>query len=125
MPTVNCALNKEGNIFMTMKSAIEELYNVIEDRKKNPIEDSYTNYLFTKGLDKILKKVGEETTEVVIASKNGKKEEEVPELCDLIYHIVVLMVNQEVTLEEIEEELEKRRKKIKNKKPERRSIEKI
>lgn len=110
---------------MAIKSAIEELYRVIEDRKRNPIEDSYTNYLFTKGLDKILKKVGEESTEVIVASKNAKKNEEVPEICDLIYHMVVLMVNQGITLEEIEEELEKRRKKIKNKKPERRNIEEI
>ncbi|MBV4423949.1 phosphoribosyl-ATP diphosphatase [Clostridium tyrobutyricum] len=110
---------------MEIKGDIEELYNVIEDRKKNPVEDSYTNYLFTKGLDKILKKVGEESTEVVIASKNGNKEEEVPEICDLIYHVIVLMVNQGISLEEIEAELEKRRKKIKNKKPERKSIEKI
>ncbi|WP_446899405.1 phosphoribosyl-ATP diphosphatase [Clostridium sp. LBM24168] len=110
---------------MKIKSVIEELYKVIEDRKKNPVEDSYTNYLFAKGIDKILKKVGEESTEVIIASKNGKKDEEIPEICDLIYHMVVLMVNQGITLDEIEEELEKRRKKIKNKKPERRSIDKI
>lgn len=110
---------------MTIKSVIEELYRVVEDRRKNPMEGSYTNYLFTKGIDKILKKVGEETTEVIVASKNGKKEEEVPEICDVIYHMVVLMVNQGITLDEIEEELLKRRKKIKNKKPERRSIEKI
>ncbi|MBA5850572.1 phosphoribosyl-ATP diphosphatase [Clostridium sp. cel8] len=110
---------------MEIKSVIEELYNVIQSRKKYPEEGSYTNYLFTKGLDKILKKVGEESTEVIVASKNGNKDEEIPEICDLIYHVVVLMVNQGITLDEIEAELKNRRKKIKNKKPERRSIEEI
>ena len=90
---------------MEIKSVIEELYSVIEFRKNSPEEGSYTNYLFTKGLDKILKKVGEESTEVIVASKNGNKDEEVPEICDLIYHVVVLMVNQGITLEEIEDEL--------------------
>ncbi|MBP2031552.1 phosphoribosyl-ATP pyrophosphohydrolase [Clostridium algifaecis] len=110
---------------MEIKGVIEELYNVIKDRKENPIDGSYTNYLFEKGLDKILKKVGEESTEVIVASKNGVKDEEVPEICDLIYHVLVLMVNQGVSLDEIEKELINRRKKIQNKKPERKNVEKI
>lgn len=110
---------------MGVKDTINELYGIIESRKNDPVEESYTNYLFEKGIDKILKKVGEESTEVIVASKNGKKDEEVPEICDLIYHIVVLMVNQGITLDEIDQELKNRRKKIKNKKPERKNIEKI
>lgn len=110
---------------MEIESVVLKLYNVIKDRKENPVEGSYTNYLFEKGLDKILKKVGEESTEVIVASKNGAKDEEVPEICDLIYHLLVLMVNQGVSLDDIGEELMNRRKKIQNKKPERKNIEKI
>ncbi|OPJ61536.1 phosphoribosyl-ATP diphosphatase [Clostridium oryzae] len=104
-----------------MKSELlEELYEVIADRRENPVEDSYTNYLFTKGLDKILKKVGEESTEVIIAAKNSDNSETVYEICDLAYHIMVLMVEKGIKLEDIEAELEKRRQKIGNKKPSRR-----
>jgi len=101
------------------------LFEFIKDRKDNLIEVSYTNYLFEKGLDKILKKVGEESTEVVIAAKNSNKEEFVNEICDLTYHILVLMVEKGVELHEINKELEKRREKIGNKKKERREIENI
>lgn len=102
---------------------LNELYDVIEDRKKNKIEGSYTNYLFDKGIDKILKKVGEEATEVIIASKCGVKEDTVAEISDLLYHLLVLMANEEITLEEISEELEKRSLKIGNKKQERKPID--
>ncbi|KGM95296.1 phosphoribosyl-ATP pyrophosphatase [Clostridium novyi A str. 4552] len=104
---------------------IEELYSVILNRKKYGKENSYTNYLFEKGIDKILKKVGEETTEVIVAAKNANKDDLVAEICDVIYHMIVLMVDKEVSLEEIRSELNKRRKKIGNKKPERRKIENI
>ena len=77
-----------------MSDAINELYDVIEDRMENPIEGSYTNYLFEKGLDKILKKVGEESSETIIAAKNNSKEELVLEMSDLTYHLLVLMANQ-------------------------------
>jgi phosphoribosyl-ATP pyrophosphohydrolase len=86
-----------------------EVYDVISDRKKNPREGSYTNYLFDKGLDKILKKVGEEASEVIIAAKNENKEEETYEIADLLYHIMVLMVHHRLTWEDISKELEKRR----------------
>ncbi|MFL0196484.1 phosphoribosyl-ATP diphosphatase [Clostridium sp. WILCCON 0269] len=110
---------------MELQNVLEELYSVIKDRKQNPVEGSYTNYLFKEGLDKILKKVGEESSEVIIASKNNNKEEQICELCDLMYHILVLMANQSITLEDLEQELEKRRQKICNKKQDRKAIEKI
>jgi phosphoribosyl-AMP cyclohydrolase / phosphoribosyl-ATP pyrophosphohydrolase len=88
---------------------LDELYATIEERKSNPIEGSYTNYLFTKGIDKILKKVGEETAEVIIASKNHSIPEMTLEISDLVYHVMVLMVNEGITLDMIGEELAKRR----------------
>ncbi|MFC0234576.1 phosphoribosyl-ATP diphosphatase [Vagococcus entomophilus] len=90
---------------------IEELYQEIKSRKQVPKEGSYTNYLFDKGLDKILKKVGEEATEVVIAAKNDKAEL-IAEISDLTYHILVLLAEKEIALEEIREELGKREGKI-------------
>lgn len=91
---------------------LKVLYNEISGRKKTPKENSYTNYLFSKGLDKILKKVGEEATEVVIAAKNSDKKELISETADLLYHLTVLLVEQGVSLEEIEAELETRKGKI-------------
>ncbi len=88
---------------------LQEVYNVIVDRTIHPKEGSYTNYLFTKGLDKILKKVGEETAEVIIAAKNKSKEEIRYEISDLMYHLMVLMVERGVTLEDIYGELKGRR----------------
>jgi phosphoribosyl-ATP pyrophosphohydrolase/phosphoribosyl-AMP cyclohydrolase len=86
----------------------ENVYDVILDRKVNPKEGSYTNYLFDKGLDKILKKVGEEATEIVIAAKNPNPNEVVYEISDLLYHLMVLMAERGITWEEITEELAKR-----------------
>ncbi len=83
------------------------LYELIKGRKTNPQEGSYTTYLFNKGLDKILKKVGEETTEVIIGAKNSK-EEAVYEIADLAYHTLVLMVEMGISLDEIIDELAKR-----------------
>ncbi|MBQ6820550.1 MAG: phosphoribosyl-ATP diphosphatase [Clostridium sp.] len=108
-----------------MESIILELYNTIKDRKENRDEKSYTSYLFNKGIDKILKKVGEECTEVIISAKNNNKEEQVGEIGDLVYHLLVAMVEMGVTLEDLEEELAKRRKKINNLKAERREIENL
>ncbi len=99
---------KEENI--VKNASLEELYATIKERKNSPIEGSYTNYLFTKGLDKILKKVGEETAEVIIASKNQSSTELIYEISDLVYHTLVLMVNQGIKVEDIKEELSKRRK---------------
>ncbi len=87
---------------------LNELYAVIADRKANPKEGSYTNYLFDKGLDKILKKVGEETTEVVIAAKNTDPQEVIYESADLLYHLLVLLVEKGIPYEAITEELAKR-----------------
>lgn len=83
----------------------ESVYNTIKDRKENPREGSYTNYLFDKGIDKILKKVGEEATEVVIAAKNPNPEEVKYELADFLYHAMVLMVEKGITWEDIVKEL--------------------
>lgn len=86
----------------------EEVYAVIQDRKIHPKEGSYTNYLFDKGVDKILKKVGEEATEIVIAAKNPNANEIKYEISDFLYHVMVLMVEKGVTWSEITEELAKR-----------------
>ena len=83
----------------------ESVYQTIADRKENPKEGSYTNYLFEKGLDKILKKVGEEATEVVIAAKNPNVEEVKYELSDFLYHAMVLMVEKGITWKDITGEL--------------------
>ncbi|AGC69422.1 phosphoribosyl-ATP pyrophosphatase HisE [Thermoclostridium stercorarium subsp. stercorarium DSM 8532] len=88
---------------------LQELYDVVLDRKHNPKEGSYTNYLFDKGLDKILKKVGEEASEVIIGAKNQNKDEIRYEIADLIYHLTVLMVHQGLTWEDICNELKSRR----------------
>ena len=87
---------------------IETVYNVIADRKEHPREGSYTNYLFDKGIDKILKKCGEECTEIVIAAKNPDPEEIKYEISDFLYHVMVLMVEKGVTWEEITAELSQR-----------------
>lgn len=97
-----------------MKHVFTELYKVIEDRRANPQEGSYTCYLFDKGLDKILKKVGEECAETIIAAKNGNKEETVGEIADLFYHVMVMMVNEGIPLTDVTAELDRRGQKIGN-----------
>ena len=89
-------------------TVFNEVYNTIVDRKNNPKEGSYTNYLFDKGIDKILKKVGEECTEIVIAAKNPDPEEIKYEISDFLYHCMVLMVERGVTWEDIMKELDNR-----------------
>ncbi|MBZ4665083.1 bifunctional phosphoribosyl-AMP cyclohydrolase/phosphoribosyl-ATP diphosphatase HisIE [Mahella sp.] len=91
------------------EDALAELYDVIVDRKNNPKEGSYTDYLFEKGIDKILKKVGEESAEVIIAAKNGVYDEVRWEVADLFYHVLVLLVQQGMTLDDIYAELKGRR----------------
>lgn len=86
-----------------------ELMDVIRERQRTMPEDSYTSYLFKKGLDKILKKVGEESAEVIIAAKNREKSELVYETADLIYHLMVLLVEQGIELPDIFAELKSRR----------------
>jgi len=88
--------------------AYEGLYQLIAGRKTNPKEGSYTTYLFEKGLDKILKKVGEECTEVLIGGAKQDKAETLYEIGDLVYHVMVLMVEMGITLEDVTRELEKR-----------------
>ena len=84
------------------------LYQLIKGRKDSPKEGSYTTYLFEKGKEKILKKVGEECTEVIIAGEKEDKEETVYEISDLAYHVLVLMVSAGITVEDVTRELEKR-----------------
>ena len=98
------------------------LYETVPDRKANPEEGSYTSYLFGKGEDKILKKVGEECTEVIIASLSQSREDLINEFGDLFYHLVVLMVQKGVSLEEISAELERRSGKKHNLKAERKPV---
>ena len=86
-------------------AVFEEVYDTILDRKEHPKEGSYTNYLFDKGVDKILKKVGEEATEIVIAAKNPDSDELKYEICDFLYHMMVLMAEQDVSWKEITDEL--------------------
>lgn len=97
----------------------EGLMELIRDRKTNPQEGSYTTYLFEKGVDKILKKIGEECTEVIIAAKAEDKPETIYEIADLCYHTMVLMIEQGITLEDIHKELASRHvidKKVKQEK---------
>ena len=90
------------------KNIVDKLYGVIEERKSNPEEGSYTTYLFNEGVDKILKKVGEEASEVIIGAKNSSKEEVIYETSDLVYHMLVLLVEMGVSLDDIKQELHKR-----------------
>ena len=93
---------------------LEALYQTIVSRKETKPEGSYTSYLFEKGIDKILKKCGEECSEVIIAAKNNDNAETVLEISDLLYHIMVMMVNQGIPLEDVLAELDKRSKKSGN-----------
>lgn len=86
----------------------EGLYSLLEGRKKEMPEGSYTTYLFQKGLDKILKKIGEESTEVIIAGKDKDKKETVYEIADLAYHVMVLMVEAGISIDDIRKELASR-----------------
>lgn len=105
-----------------MKTEFEELYETIADRKVHPEAGSYTAYLFEKGKEKICKKVGEEATEAIIAAMKNDKEELVNEIGDLLYHVFVLMAEQEVSLADVEAELAKRSQKTGNLKAERKPI---
>ena len=88
--------------------SLEGLMEMLEGRKANPKEGSYTSYLFQKGIDKILKKVGEESTEVIIAGKANDKAETIYEIADLTYHVMVLMLEMGISLEDIHKELASR-----------------
>lgn len=97
-----------------MDGTLEQLYAVILDRKANPQEGSYTCYLFDKGLDKILKKVGEECAETIIAAKNDIPADTVGEISDLIYHLMVMMAEKGIPLGDVLAELDRRAQKIGN-----------
>ncbi len=101
----NEVFSSEENTGPFSLSALETL---IKDRKENPKEGSYTTYLFDKGLDKILKKVGEESAEVIIAGKAGEKAETVYEIADLAYHVLVLMAQSGITVADVQKELSSR-----------------
>ena len=97
-----------------MNDTLKNLYAVVLDRKENPMEGSYTCYLFEKGMDKILKKVGEESAETIIAAKNGDNCETVGEIADLIYHLMVMMAESGIDIQEVMDELDRRALKIGN-----------
>lgn len=97
-----------------MSDTLHNLYQVVLDRKSNPQEGSYTCYLFDQGIDKICKKVGEESAETIIAAKNGVQADTVGEISDLIYHLMVLMAQQNIPLDEVLAELDRRGQKIGN-----------
>ncbi len=120
-----CHTGAESCFFETVVEGSEEqfsyegLYKLLIGRRDEKKEGSYTTYLFEKGTDKILKKVGEECTEVIIAAKGGDKEETVYEIADLVYHLMVLMIDQGISIDEITAELAKRHvvdKKVKQEK---------
>lgn len=107
----SCFFNEIAKKEYTEKNpqkVLDSVYSVIADRKVNPREGSYTNYLFDKGIDKILKKCGEEATEIVIAAKNPNDNEIVYEISDFLYHVMVLMVEKGVSWEDITDELSRR-----------------
>ncbi len=93
-----------------LEGILQQLYSLIEERKERRPEGSYTTYLFNSGLDKILKKVGEEATETIVAAKNPDSKRLISETGDLIYHLLVLLVERGISLEEISAELRTRRK---------------
>ena len=97
-----------------MQNELSNLYATILSRKENPAEGSYTGYLFTQGLDKILKKCGEECAETIIAAKNGDRDETILEITDLLFHLHVLMAQMEITPDDIAAELTKRAEKTGN-----------
>ena len=94
-----------------MNDVMSELYETVLSRRDEKKEGPYTCYLFEQGIDKILKKCGEECSEVIIAAKNGKNEDTVQEISDLLYHLTVLMVNEGIALEDVENVLAQRSQK--------------
>ena len=106
--TDSCFTNKVYENEEAEQFSLDGLYDLIVGRKTDPKEGSYTSYLFDKGIDKILKKVGEECTEVVIAAKGGDREETVFEIADLTYHVLVLMAEYGITINDIKAQLAER-----------------
>lgn len=114
---------QETTGILPSQNILEELYRVILARRAEPVENSYTNYLFDAGLNKILKKCAEESGEVLIAAKDSDKPALIEEICDLTYHLLVLMAEQEIMPSDIEEVLRERSRKIGNRKPTRESCQ--
>jgi len=108
MGTDSCFTNEVWHSDELSEFSLEGLYELLQGRKNEMPEGSYTTYLFEKGVDKILKKVGEESTEVIIAGKADDKKETVYEIADLAYHVMVLMVEMGISVEDIEKELASR-----------------
>lgn len=106
--TTSCFNNEVYQSDDRHEFSYQGLFDLIKGRKTDKKEGSYTTYLFDKGLDKILKKVGEESTEVIIAAKANDKSETIYEIADLAYHVMVLMIEQGITLEDIHNELASR-----------------
>ena len=106
--TDSCFTNEVYQAEDRHEFCIEGLYDLLVGRKKNMPEGSYTTYLFQKGIDKILKKVGEECTEVIIAGKADDKKETIYEIADLAYHVMVMMVEMGITVEDVQKELASR-----------------
>ena len=106
--TVSCFENPVWQSETLQEFSLEGLMELLKGRKEEKPEGSYTTYLFEKGIDKILKKVGEETTEVIIAAKAEDKKETIYEIADLAYHVMVLMTEQGISLEEVHRELASR-----------------
>ncbi len=106
--TESCFTNELWHSDERQEFSLQGLYELLEGRKANKPEGSYTTYLFEKGIDKILKKVGEECTEVIIAGKADDKAETIYELADLAYHAMVLMVEMGITVEDVHKELASR-----------------
>lgn len=105
---VSCFFNEIFQTKVVTKSILQQLSERIAKRKKNPVKNSYTAYLFNKGIDEILKKIGEEAGEMIIAAKNDDDDELIWEIADFIYHTLVLMELKEITIEQIYKELARR-----------------
>ena len=106
----SCFGSERGEVGANLGVALEEVYRVVAERRREMPEGSYTTYLFEKGLNKILKKVGEESAETIIAAKDGDDEALKAETADLLYHLVVMLVERGLTLEDVGRELARRRK---------------
>ena len=106
--TDSCFSNPLWHSELPEPFSLEGLMTLLQGRKTEKKEGSYTTYLFEKGIDKILKKVGEETTEVIVAGKGGDKRETIYEIADLTYHVMVLMIEMGISLEDIHQELASR-----------------
>src|SRR5689334_18777106 len=106
----SCFGSEAGEVEANLGVALEEVHRVVSERRREMPEGSYTTYLFEKGLNKILKKVGEESAETIIAAKDGDDEALKAETADLLYHLIVMLVERGLTLEDVGRELARRRK---------------